>query len=231
MRERLQKVLSQAGVASRRKSEELIKEGRVKVNNRRVGKLGRKVDPEKDKIEVDGKEVKVPEELIYLAVNKPYGYITSRRGQYGRRTVYHLLPKEIRKKVWSVGRLDYRSEGLLIFTNDGELTQKLTHPKFEHEKEYEVEVGSKIDKKDMKELEKGVDIGGYITAKAKVEVVNSKTVRITIGEGRKRQIRRMLDAIGYSVIKLTRIRVGKLELKDLKLRPGEVREIKKEDIL
>src|SRR3989338_39822 len=178
--ERLQKFLSRAGVASRRHAEDMITNGRVKVNGKVVTKLGTKVDPGRDKVEVSGKVVSPPEDLVYLVLNKPAGYVTSRRDSYGRKTVYDLLPADLRPKIWSVGRLDYETEGLLIFTNDGELTQALTHPSFEHEKEYGVEINSPLSEKDKQTLREGVEINGRLTAPAKVTNVKGKRVNIVI---------------------------------------------------
>ena len=229
--ERLQKFLSRAGVASRRHAEDMITNGRVKVNGKVVTKLGTKVDPGRDKVEVSGKVVSPPEDLVYLVLNKPAGYVTSRRDSYGRKTVYDLLPADLRPKIWSVGRLDYETEGLLIFTNDGELTQALTHPSFEHEKEYGVEINSPLSEKDKQTLREGVEINGRLTAPAKVTNVKGKRVNIVIHEGRKRQVRRMFSELGYQVLKLTRVREGKLDLAKLNLPSGQARRMERRDII
>src|SRR3989338_10543206 len=229
--ERLQKFLSRAGVASRRHAEDMITNGRVKVNGKVVTKLGTKVDPGRDKVEVSGKVVSPPEDLVYLVLNKPAGYVTSRRDSYGRKTVYDLLPAALPPKIWSVGRLDYETEGLLIFTNDGELTQALTHPSFEHAKEYEAALDRKLTSKDQKLLEKGVNINGFLTSPAKVKILAERQVAIVIHEGHKRQGRRMFAVLGYLVQKLVRIRIGKLKLADLKLGAGQSRTIAKNDII
>ena len=229
--ERLQKFLSSAGIASRRQAEVLIASGRVKVNGRVVRELGVKVDPQKDKIEVSGEPAAARKEYLYIALNKPDGYVSSRQAEFGRKTVYDLLPQDLRQKVWSVGRLDYETEGLLIFTNDGELTQMLTHPSFEHAKEYEAALDRKLTSKDQKLLEKGVNINGFLTSPAKVKILAERQVAIVIHEGHKRQVRRMFAVLGYLVQKLVRIRIGKLKLADLKLGEGKRRSMDKNDII
>ena len=226
--ERLQKFLSGAGIASRRRAETLISAGKVKINGA-VAKLGDKVDPAADRIEVSGKVIKPKTELYYLAVYKPKGYITSRFDPKGRKSVYTLVPKELRDKLWTVGRLDFFTEGLILFTNDGELTQQLSHPKYEHDKEYEVLLNKPFDEKQFGKLKRGVEIGaGAMTSPAKIRVDGEK-VFLTIHEGRKHQVRRMFEAIGFKVRNLKRVRLNKLELGDLPL--GKYRMVKKEQII
>jgi pseudouridine synthase len=228
MEERLQKFLSNAGIASRRRSEDLITKGLVRINGN-VAKLGDKVDPAADQVTYAGHLVRPTEELYYIAVNKPKGYITSRRDPEGRRSVYDLVPREIRAKVWSVGRLDFFSEGLMVFTNDGELTQTLAHPKYEHDKEYEIVPNRVPSGEQLGKMREGVTIGnGDLTSPAKVKLRDGK-VYMTIHEGKKRQIRRMFQAVGLKVANLKRIRENKLELGDLEI--GKHRFIKKEDII
>lgn len=228
MIERLQKFLSNAGVASRRGSEVLIEKGLVRINGN-IAKLGDKVDPAKDQVTYDGKLVRPTTEMYYIAVNKPKGYISSRYDPEERRSVYKLLPKELQNKVWSVGRLDFFTEGLLLFTNDGELTQQLAHPKFEHDKEYEVIVSKEIDEKDLDKLRKGIVIGeDDLTQPAKIKVRDDR-IYMTIHEGKKRQIRRMFDKIGYKIKNLKRIRINKLEMGDLP--PGKHKFVQKSDII
>jgi 23S rRNA pseudouridine2605 synthase len=228
MLERVQKFISSAGVASRRKAEEFIKSGQVTINGRKA-KLGDKVDAEVDVVKVYGKIVKAAEAQIYLAMNKPQGYVVSKRDTGGKKTVFDLLSKDLKNKVWNVGRLDFDTEGLLILTNDGELTQALAHPSFEHEKEYEVITQEVPTDSQLEHLRTGVEISTGTTYPAQVKQRDGK-VRITIHEGKKRQIRRMFSEVGLTVKNLKRIRVNKLLLpKDLGL--GQYKEIKKEDIL
>jgi pseudouridine synthase len=227
MQERVQKFLSEQGIASRRKAEEFIKSGQVSINGHRA-KLGDKVDPEKDEVKVYGKIIKPSHQKIYVALNKPKGYVVSKRDPMGRKTVFSLLPENIRTKVWNVGRLDFDTEGLLILTNDGELTQELAHPKYEHEKEYEVTANDTPTKEQIKELEQGVEIATGLTRPAKVKV-KSNVITITIHEGKKRQVRRMIETIGLEVKNLKRIRINKLLLPNIP--PGQFTTIKKEDIL
>lgn len=227
MEERVQKYLSQQGVASRRKAEEFIKSGQVSINGHRA-KLGDKVDPEKDEVKVYGKIIKPTAVKIYIALNKPKGYVTSKRDPLGRKTVFSLLPEDIRTKIWNVGRLDFETEGLLLLTNDGDLTQELAHPKYEHEKEYEVITNDTLTKEQIKELSEGVMIASGLTSPAHVKAKSNKAY-LTIHEGKKRQVRRMFDAIGLDVKNLKRIRINKLKLPDIA--PGQYIEVKKEDIL
>ncbi len=228
MMERLQKFLSNAGIASRRAAEVLIAKGQVRINGN-VAKLGDKVDPEKDQVSYNGKLIRPEKELFYIALNKPKGYITSRYDPQKRKSVYGFLPENLRRKVWSVGRLDIYTEGLIIFTNDGELTQALAHPRYEHDKEYEVQLNKEISDAALDKLRQGIAIGtGQVTAPAKVRQRGDK-IYMTIHEGRKRQVRRMFEKIGFRVKNLKRIRLNKLELGDLPL--GKIRFVKKEDII
>jgi len=228
MPERVQKFLSSAGVASRRKAEEFIKSGQVIINGRRA-RLGDKVDPDKDEVKVYGKIVKPAEDKIYIALNKPKGVVVSKSDPRHRKTVFDLLPEDIKTNVWNVGRLDYDTEGLLILTNDGELTQSLAHPKYEHDKEYEVTTQEEATESQLDELRTGVNIATGLTYPAKVKTKNNK-IFITIHEGKKRQIRRMFDAVGLTVANLKRIRINKLFL-PVDLPPGQYRLIKKEEII
>lgn len=228
MLERVQKFISEAGVASRRKAEEFIVSGQVLINGRKA-KLGDKVDPEVDVVKVYGKIVKPAAEKIYLILNKPKGVVVSKTDPRGRKTVFDLLPQEMRTKVWNVGRLDFDTEGLLILTNDGELTQALAHPKYEHDKEYEVATQEMPTDSQLEHLRTGVEISTGVTYPAKVKTKSGK-VFITIHEGKKRQVRRMFDGVGLTVSNLKRVRINKLLLPaDLAL--GAYRLIKKEDIL
>ncbi|MEJ0021559.1 MAG: pseudouridine synthase [Candidatus Doudnabacteria bacterium] len=227
MLERLQKFISGAGVASRRHAEDLITAGKVKVNGKVVRELGTKVDTDKDKIEVNGKKIGL-QKLVYLALNKPKRYITTRNDPRKRRTVFELLPANLKNIVWPVGRLDFDTEGLLIFTNDGELTQTLTHPSKEHEKEYEVTLDKELSAGRIEKIQGGMMIDGKKTAPAKIRT-NGTTVYITIHEGWNRQIRKMFGELGYSVRNLKRIRIGKLKLNDLQL--GQYKIIGKSEIV
>ncbi|MDQ7029290.1 MAG: pseudouridine synthase [Ardenticatenia bacterium] len=202
--ERLQKVLARAGVASRRKAEELIRQGRVEVNRRVVTQLGVKVDPERDEIRVDGERIR-PDRLRrrYVALNKPRGIITTVRDPRGRPTVMDLVPKARDYALVPVGRLDRESEGLLLLTNDGDLVNRLTHPRYGHEKEYRVEVYGVPDERDVKAIRRGIVLEDGRTAPADVWVErrgeHTSTLRLVLREGRKRQIRRMMQAIGHPV--------------------------------
>lgn len=239
--ERLQKVLAQAGVASRRYAEKLIVEGRVTVNGEKVAALGSKVNL-KDYIEVDGKPVQRSEELHYYILNKPISVITSARDPQGRRTVVEFM-KGVPVRVYPVGRLDYDTSGLLVLTNDGELAHRLMHPSYGVEKTYWVWVKSPVSDQALEKLRKGVLLEEGVTAPAKVERLsgaaretksNSKTghlemLKVTIHEGRNRQIRRMFAALGYLVVKLKRVRFGPLTLeKDLPL--GAYRELTAKEV-
>ena len=236
MAERLQKVMAEYGVASRRKSEEMIYAGKVKVNGRLVTEPGLKIDKDRDVIEVDGEIIKSPEKKIYILLNKPSGYITSVRDQFGRPTVLDLL-KGISTRVFPIGRLDYDTEGLLILSNDGELTYRITHPKHSIDKTYRALVRGEADKSDIKIFERGMAIEDYITAPAKMEIVRyskgNSVIDITIHEGRNRQVRKMCSAIGHEVIRLRRIKIGDIGLGGLKtgewryLRDSEIRYLKK----
>ncbi len=224
---RVQKYLSENGIASRRKAEEFIVSGQVSVNGKRA-KLGDKVDPEHDTVTVYGKRVKPQEKKIYLALYKPKEYMVSKSDPEHRRTVFKLLPKELQNKVWNVGRLDYHTEGLLILTNDGELTQQLAHPSFEHEKEYEVMVNIPPTSEQIQALRDGVEIATGTTYPAGVKSKGT-LITITIHEGKKRQVRRMVEAVGLKVKNLKRIRINKLKLPEIPV--GQFVEVQKSDIL
>jgi pseudouridine synthase len=226
--ERVQKFLSSAGVASRRQAEVFIVSGQVTINGRKA-KLGDKVDPSSDVVKVYGKLVKPADEKIYIALNKPKGVVVSKSDPNHRKTVFELLPPEIRTKVWNVGRLDFDTEGLIILTNDGDLTQALAHPSFEHDKEYEVTTQEIPTDGMLEHLRTGVEIATGTTYPAQVKTRDGK-VRITIHEGKKRQVRRMFTTVGLTVTNLKRIRVNKFVLPP-SLAIGQFMMIKKEDIL
>jgi len=218
MSERLQKVMSEFGVASRRKCEEIIAEGRVRVNGRVVTEQGCKVDKDKDIIKVDGKAIKSPEALLYILLHKPTGYITSVRDQFGRPTVLDLL-SGISTRVFPIGRLDYDTDGLLILTNDGDLTYRITHPKHNIDKTYRALVRGRVGIEDVEAFGRGMEIEDYVTSPALLkvtgEVKGNSIVEITIHEGKNRQVRKMCSAIDHEVIKLTRIRIGNISLQGL----------------
>lgn len=226
--ERVQKFLSSSGIASRRKAESFIKSGQVFINGRKA-KLGDKVDPISDVVKVYGKIVKPAAAKLYIVLNKPKGVVVSKSDPKHRKTVFDLLPEDVRGKVWNIGRLDYDTEGLLILTNDGNLTQALAHPKYEHEKEYEVTTQEVPQESQLENLRTGVEIATGTTYPAQVKM-RDKKLRITIHEGKKRQIRRMFDAVGLTVKKLKRIRINKLLL-PADLPVGQYKMVKKEEIL
>jgi 23S rRNA pseudouridine2605 synthase len=230
--DRLQKIISSAGIASRRTAETLITQGRVSVNGRTVTELGTKADPATDDIRVDGRRVKPPARTRYVLLNKPRGYITSRSDPQRRPTVLDLLHKGgVREYVYPVGRLDYDSEGLLLLTSDGDLAARLTHPRHEVEREYDVQVRGVPDDHDLERLQRGLVIDGRKTAPAQVnlrKVIDKASgsqalLSLTIHEGRNRQVRKMCDAIGHPVMRLRRVRIGPIT--DSKLKPGEFREL------
>ena len=234
MQLRLQKIISAAGIASRRAAEKLISEGRVAVNGATVTELGTKADPEVDEIRVDDRRVKGPQHHRYLLLNKPRGYVTTRSDPERRRTVLDLL-KGVREYVYPVGRLDFDSEGLLILTNDGELAARLTHPSHEVDRVYEAEVLGVPDAHDIDRLSRGVVIDGRRTSPAQIELLperrtkgQTSVLRITIHEGRSRQVRKMCDAIGHPVRTLKRIRIGPIADKNLRL--GTYRELTAEEV-
>lgn len=215
---RLQKFLAQAGVASRRKSEELILDGKVKVNDLIVTELGTKINPDSDVIMYEDRVVTREEEKVYYMLNKPTGYVTTVKDEKGRKTVLDLL-KEIPQRIYPVGRLDCDTSGLLLLTNDGDLTYLITHPKHEVEKTYIATVRGVPTNSQLERFRNGLIIDGWKTAKAKINIIskekNSATLSITIREGRNRQVRKMCAAIETPVISLKRVLVGTLNLGDL----------------
>lgn len=231
---RINKYIAAAGVTSRRKADEMITEGKVKVNGVVLTNLGYHVE-EGDVVEVNGIRIEPEEKMVYYLLNKPTGYVTSTYDKEGRPTVVELVPDNIR--VFPVGRLDYNTSGLLILTNDGELSNKLMHPSHEFDKKYLARVSGIVSRAEAAKLAAGVDIGGFITSPAEVELIrhdkNSTIAMITIHEGKNRQVRRMFKAIGHPVTELTRIGLGKLEIGKLavgqcrKLGPAEVEYLKR----
>ena len=219
--ERLQKVLATRGWGSRRICEDLISSGRVTVNGE-VAVLGRRVDTDHDLVEVDGVPIGVKPGLVYYVLNKPIGVVTTAFDPQGRPTVVELVPDEPR--VYPVGRLDVNTEGLLLLTNDGDLAQRLTHPSHGVEKEYLAEVdGGAVAQGKLRALREGIELEDGMTAPAQVSQPSPGVLRITIHEGRNRQVRRMCEAIGHPVSRLIRVRIGSLA--DRTLKPGESREL------
>jgi len=206
---RLQKFLSMAGFCSRRHGEKHITDGEVKVNGRVVTELGTKIDPKKDRIEVKGKHIEFKQDLVYIALNKPRGYVTSCK-QPGDKIVLDLL--DISKRIYPVGRLDKDSTGLLLLTNDGRLHHRLSHPSFDHEKEYEVTVESPITNRALLNMEQGMPIKGTKTRSAETKRISPKRFRIVLKEGKNRQIRRMAGKTGNNVARLKRIRIANIRL-------------------
>ena len=223
--QRLQKVLAQAGLGSRRTCEKLIADGRVTVNGE-VATLGTRADPDVDAIEVDGARIGVREGLVHYLLNKPAGVVTTASDPQGRPTVVGLVPAEPR--VYPVGRLDADTEGLLVLTNDGDLAHRLTHPSFGVDKEYLAEVTGTPSRGALRRLREGVELEDGPTAPARVSLVGDHTLRITIHEGRNRQVRRMCEAVGHPVRRLVRVRIGPLA--DRRLPPGEWRPLTQAEV-
>ncbi|MCL2394018.1 MAG: rRNA pseudouridine synthase [Acidimicrobiaceae bacterium] len=223
--DRLQKVLARAGFGSRRVCDDMIAAGRVEVNGE-VAQLGRRVDPEVDHIRVDGVDVSIRPGLVYYLLNKPAGMVSTASDPEGRPTVISAVPSEPR--VHSVGRLDAATEGLLVLTNDGDLTFRLTHPRYGVEKEYLAELATRPRPAALRALREGVELEDGMTAPARVSQVGDVGLRIVIHEGRNRQVRRMCDAVGHPVVRLARIRIGPLA--DRRLSPGEWRSLTADEI-
>ncbi len=229
---RLNKFIAGSGFAARRKADELIEEGRVTVNARLVDSLGTKINPETDVVRIDGEIIKQPrrkENFVYVLLNKPAGYVTTTSDEKNRPTVMDLVG--INRRIYPVGRLDYDTEGLLLLTNDGELANKLMHPKYGVYKTYVVKINKAIDEKSIKRLREGVILEGRRTQRAKVSVIpktEGRQLRISILEGRNRQVRKMLEAAGCFVRKLRRIEYANLNIKGLK--EGEWRYLSGEEV-
>lgn len=217
---RLQKYMALCGIASRRRSEEIILEGRVMVNGEVIQKLGSKVDLKKDIVKVDGKVIKIEEKSVYIMLNKPTGYVTTVKDEFNRKKVIDLI-QGIEERIYPVGRLDYDTSGLLLLTNDGEITYKLTHPSNEIKKRYIGRVRGIPTETELKKFRNGLKIDDYITTKASIKVLNkdkdSSLLEMEIHEGKNRQIRKMCDAINHPIISLKRIAIEDLELGSLKI--------------
>lgn len=222
--ERLQKVLARAGVASRRAIEDMIRSGRIKVNDR-PARLGERVDPDKDQVEVDGSPIPLATDRAYYLLNKPPGVVSTADDPHGRPTVVDLVDTD--ERLWPVGRLDIDSEGATILTNDGDLTLRLTHPRYEVPKRYLTEVEGAVSIRTARRLARGVDLDDGLTRPAHVQLLErgdgSSLIEITITEGRNRQVRRMMEAVGHPVRRLVRVSVGPVEIG--RLRPGTFRRL------
>lgn len=236
MEERLQKYMARCGIASRRKCEEIILSGKVSVNGKVVNELGVKINSEIDKVYYEGNVITPEEKKVYIMLNKPEGYITSVKDEKGRKTILDLV--NVEERIYPIGRLDYDSSGLILLTNDGDIYNKIIHPRVEIDKKYIVLCKGEFTNDELKRFENGVDIGGYITAKSKIKVIdteldkktkkNNTLVEICIHEGKNRQIRRMCEALGHEVISLNRISVGDIRLGYL--RKGEWRNLTKAEL-
>ena len=230
---RLQKYLAECGIASRRKAEEYIQEGKVQVNGKVVTKLGVKINPEKDIVYFNNKKVAKQNENIYILLNKPIGYVTTTKDQFNRETVLDLI-KGINKRIVPVGRLDMYTSGALILTNDGDFTYKVTHPSHEITKTYVATLRGIVTYEEMEKLKSGVEIEDYLTRPAKVKILKTDTeknisrIEITIHEGKNRQVRKMCEAIGRNVMALHRSKIGNIGVKDLKI--GEWRYLSSTEI-
>lgn len=229
---RLQKYLAEAGIASRRKAEELILQGKIQVNGKVITELGTKINPEKDEVKYNNKIVKEENKKVYILLNKPIGYVTTVKDQFHRDSVLDLV--KVKERVVPVGRLDMYTSGALILTNDGDFVYKLTHPKHEIDKTYTVTLHGIVSKENIDKLKKGVDIGGYITKLAKVKILkidrekNITRLEIVIHEGKNRQVRKMCEAIGHKVMALHRSEVAGIGVKDIQI--GEWRYLSKEEV-
>ncbi|WP_331678038.1 pseudouridine synthase [uncultured Tyzzerella sp.] len=227
---RLQKFLADSGICSRRKAEEHILAGDVLVNNKIVTELGLKVDEKRDKVYFKNKPVKIEQKKVYIMLNKPEGCVTTSKEQFDRKTVFDYI--NIKERVVPVGRLDYDTSGLLILTNDGDLTYKLTHPKHSIKKVYIAKVYGIPNKEKLERFKNGLIIDDYKTAPASIQILEKdnkySTLRITITEGKNRQVRKMCDAIGHKVISLKRIEIDKISIGNLKI--GEYRYLTNEEI-
>lgn len=230
---RLQKFIAHSGLASRRAAEDLIKQGRVKVNGTVITDMGNMVS-EADAVEVDGIAIEAEAEKVYIMLNKPVGYVSSAKDQFGRQTVLDLV-KDINKRLYPVGRLDYDTSGLILLTNDGDFTYRMTHPKHEIGKVYEALISGVPSSEELMRFETGLEIEDYITSPAQISIIHTKgnntLVRVTIHEGKNRQVRKMCLAIGHKVITLKRITIGPIALGDLsegkwrKLTPDELKSL------
>ena len=230
---RINKYIASCGVASRRKAEELILNKKVRVNGNIIEELSYQVDENKDIVEVDNIKITLDERMVYLLLNKPEGYITTVKDQFDRPSVLDLL-SDVKERVFPVGRLDYETSGLLLLTNDGDLTYKLTHPKHEIDKTYVAKVKGILTEDEIKNFREGLYIENYKTAPAKLKVLDSdkvkniSTLEIKIHEGKNRQVRKMCKAINHPVLRLKRVAMGKISLKNCKI--GEYRYLTEDEV-
>ena len=227
---RLNKFLSNSGVASRRKSDELISQGKVFVNGKVVTELGLQINEKKDKVMVEGKQIKLPSSFVYIKLNKPKGYACTAHDEKGRKTIYELIDTD--ERLFSIGRLDYDTEGLILLTNDGDYANKVAHPKYAIEKEYRVTIEGQIKESELAVLRKGVVVDGERMPSAKVEFLSEDDkftkLSVVIDEGQNRQIRRMFEAIGKSIRLLKRVRIGQVRLGGLKR--GDYRDLTEDEL-
>lgn len=230
---RINKYIASCGVASRRKAEELILNKKVKVNGKLIEELSFQVDEKKDIVEVDGAKISLDEELVYILLNKPEGYITTVKDQFDRQSVIDLL-SDVKERVFPVGRLDYETSGFLLLTNDGDLTYKLTHPKHEIDKTYITMVKGKLTEEEITNFKSGLYIEDYKTAPAELKVLyhdknkDISKLEIKIHEGKNRQVRKMCKAINHPVLRLKRVAMGKITLNDCRV--GEYRHLTEEEV-
>ena len=228
---RLQKYIAESGITSRRKAEEYIRDGRVKVDGKVVTEMGIKINPDENFVSVDGVSIKPQEKKFYIMLNKPTGYITTTSDDFGRPTVMELC-RDVHGRIYPVGRLDYDTRGLLLLSNDGEFANAIMHPSKKLKKTYLVWVKGMITPEAIRKLRSGVDIGDYITRPAEAELISAtereSNIKVVIGEGKKRQVRRMCEAVGYPVNHLKRVEIGGVMLGNLP--EGKWRHLKKAEI-
>lgn len=227
---RLNKFLSNSGVASRRKCDDLISQGKVRVNGKTVTEFGTIINEKKDKVEVEGKAVCLPSSFVYIKLNKPKGYACTANDEKGRKTIYELVKCE--ERLFSVGRLDYDTEGLIILTNDGDFANKIAHPKYAIEKEYKVNIEGEIKESELAVMRKGAVVEGEKMPSAKVKFLSYENgitkLSVVIDEGQNRQVRRMFEAIGKDIKQLKRIRIGGVKLGGIKR--GDYRDLTPEEL-
>lgn len=227
---RLNKFLASAGVASRRKCDELLQQGLISVNGQVVSELGTVINEKKDKVFYEGRQVLLPSSFVYIKLNKPKGYACTAKDEKGRKTIYDLLPRE--ERLFSIGRLDYDTEGLIILTNDGDFANKVAHPRYSVDKEYHVTIEGQIKESELAVLRKGVVIEGQRMPSAKVEFLSNDgkntKLSVVIDEGMNRQIRRMFEAIGKSIKLLKRVRIGNVRLGGVKR--GDFRDLTTQEL-